>query len=67
MSTSAPSFINRWTSRAESGWLDVMRTTTIPRPVVTEHDEDEIPYLEATAPGLVAELLDLCDRLDDED
>jgi hypothetical protein len=42
-----------------------MRTTTVPRPVVT--DEDPAPYLEETAPGLVAELLDLCDRLDDED
>jgi hypothetical protein len=42
-----------------------MRTTTIPRPVVT--DDELVPYLEALAPALVAELLDLCDRLDDED
>jgi hypothetical protein len=42
-----------------------MRTTTIPRPVVTEDDPQ--PYLEALAPAFVAELLDLCDRLDDED
>jgi hypothetical protein len=42
-----------------------MRTTTIPRPVVTE--ADPVPYLEETAPALVAELLDLCGRLDDED
>jgi hypothetical protein len=41
-----------------------MRTTTIPRPVVTE--DDPKPYLEETAPALVAELLDLCDRLDDD-
>jgi hypothetical protein len=34
-----------------------MRTTTIPRP----------PYLEVLAPAFVAELWDLCDRLDLED
>jgi hypothetical protein len=42
-----------------------MRTTTIPRPVVT--DDAPVPYLEATAPALVAELLDLCDQLDDDE
>jgi hypothetical protein len=38
-----------------------MRTTTIPRPVVT--DDDPTPYLEETAPALVSELLDLCDQI----
>jgi hypothetical protein len=42
-----------------------MRTTTIPRPVVTE--DAPAPYLEEAAPALVAEMLDLCDRLDPED
>jgi hypothetical protein len=44
-----------------SGCLDSMRTTTIPRPVVT--DPDPVPYLEETAPALVAELLDLVDQI----
>jgi hypothetical protein len=38
-----------------------MRTTTIPRPVVTE--DDPKPYLDETAPALVAELWDLCDQM----
>jgi hypothetical protein len=42
-----------------------MRTTTIPRPVVTE--DPPTPYLEALAPAFVAELWDLCDELDPED
>jgi hypothetical protein len=42
-----------------------MRTTTIPRPVVTEDapTHPRPPYLEVLAPAFVAELWDLCDQM----
>jgi hypothetical protein len=42
-----------------------MRMPTVPHPDVTA--PAETPYLEVTAPALVAELIDLCDEIQEED